>query len=129
MSSIPAGKEATTMNDVFGWRNYCFTDTHCGTENGQTLWYDENGLFNVCSAEVIHTAKEFERVTRRRFRSNLIQKDTITRCYLKIGYRGDDLSGKTKYEIVEIRPEEIERAEAVCEAVRKKVADYESKNQ
>lgn len=109
------------MDYTFGWRDYRFSDTCCGTENGEKLWYDLNGAFNVCSAEVVETTKEFERKRKKLFRE-IVKVDVIKRYYIKIGYLAADSSGKTRYEIVEIGPEEVETAKQVCAEIRKKVA-------
>lgn len=110
------------MHNTFGWRNYQFTDTWCGTPDGEKLWYDLGGLFNVCSAEVVETTKEFERKKKKKWGREEITKDVIKRCYVKIGYT-TDTTGRTHYEIVEIRPEEQADAEAVCQTIRQKVAE------
>ncbi|MDD5952327.1 MAG: hypothetical protein PUC32_01545 [Oscillospiraceae bacterium] len=109
------------MNNVLGWRKYRFTDTHCGTDDGEQLWYDLEGQFNVCSIEVVETTKKFIRERKKLFRTIEIE-DEIKRYYMKIGYYGP--SGKISSEILEISPDERELAEEVCTAVREKIAQH-----
>ncbi len=116
------GKGEKHMDYTFGWRNYRLTDTCCGSETDETLWYDLNGRFNVCSMEVIETVKEFERVKRRSIFRKTTRTDAIVRYYLKVGYLSDDGSGKVRHQLVEIRPEEAEDARQACAAVRQKIA-------
>ena len=96
------------MNQTLGWRNYHFSDTHCGAEGGLQLWYDLNGQFNVCAAEVVPVVKKFIRKRKKLFRTIEIE-DAIERFYVKISYLGQ--GGK------------VPVAEEICAAIRKKVIE------
>ena len=108
------------MNQTLGWRNYHFSDTHCGAEGGLQLWYDLNGQFNVCAAEVVPVVKKFIRKRKKLFRTIEIE-DAIERFYVKISYLGQ--GGQVSSEIFEIREEEVPVAEEICAAIRKKVIE------
>ena len=84
------------MNQTLGWRNHHFSDTHCGAEGGLQLWYDLNGQFNVCAAEVVPVVKKFIRKRKKLFRTIEIE-DAIERFYVKISYLGQ--GGKVSSEI------------------------------
>lgn len=109
------------MHQTFGWRNYQFHDTHCGTEGGEQIYYDlENGVFNMCSIEVVKVEKVFYRTIKKRF-SEIEVPDTMIRHYMKITYFSPDRPEKASSEIFDIREEEVPAAEALCTELRKKI--------
>lgn len=109
------------MHQTFGWRNYQFHDTHCGTEGGEQIYYDlENGVFNMCSIEVVKVEKVFYRTIKKRF-SEIEVPDTLVRNYIKISYYSPNRPEKASTEIFEIREEEVQPAEELCAEIRKKI--------
>lgn len=110
------------MHQTFGWRNYQFHDTHCGTEGGEPIFYDlENGVFNMCAIEVVTVEKTFKRLKKKTLFREIFEEDKIVRHYIKISYYSPDRPEKASTEIFEIREEEVKAAEEVCAEIRKKI--------
>lgn len=114
------------MTHTFGWRNYQFHDNHCGTEDGEQIFYDlENGVFNMCSIEVVTVEKVFQRVKKKTAFRTIMMDDKIVRYYIKIGYYSPNRPEKASTEIFEIREEEVESAREVCDSIRKKIQTWQ----
>ncbi len=114
------------MHQTFGWRNYQFHDTHCGTEGGQQIFYDlENGVFNMCAIEVVTVEKTFQRLKKKTWFREIYEEDKIVRYYIKISYYSPDRPEKASTEIFEIREEEVKAAEEVCAEIRKKIKAWQ----